>query len=171
MNSPFFDSNQLKLFMSSMNRHINTEESDLILAKICSFIAHGGQFDKEKESYYKHPLRVSEMVKTKNEKIVALLHDVIEDSKITVKNLRDMGFSAEIVEAVKTLTKGKLQSYEKYLIQVSMNQLAKSVKLADIQDNLDPKRLNKLSIPLQRRLRKKYERALVILNNKPDSDL
>lgn len=164
MISPFFDSQQLKVFMSAMELHVKIEDPQIVLALICAYIAHGKQVDKEGVPYFLHPLAVSKKMKTTDEKIVALLHDVLEDSSVTVGNLRSMGFSECVIEAVKTLTRHKTQSYKNYLIQVSQNPLSSKVKRADIQDNLDPLRLEKLSIRLQKRLRKKYEMALSMLS-------
>jgi (p)ppGpp synthase/HD superfamily hydrolase len=141
------------------------EEPQIILALICAYIAHCGKVDKAGTPYFEHVLSVYKKMETTDEKIVALLHDVLEDSSITEDNLRNMGFSERIVESVKTLTRCKTQTYKKYLIQVSQNPIATIVKRADVQNNIDPLRLEKLSSKLQKRLRKKYELALLILDN------
>ncbi len=170
MNSPFFDSKQLKLFVSSLKPYIESEDVQIVLATICAYIAHGGKKDKEGVPYFEHPNNVSKKMDNSEEKIVALLHDVLEDSNVTVDNLRSMGFSDRIIEAVVALTRHKTQTYEKYLIQVSKNPLATSVKRADIQDNLDPIRLKKLNVKLQKRLKKKYEKALFLLDKFSEFD-
>lgn len=96
--------------------------------------------------------------------MVALLHDVLEDSGITEENLQTMGFSEEIISAVKALTRGRFQSYSEYIIkQVRKNPLARKVKLADIQDNMNPNRLEKLNALTRRRLKNKHENAIRIL--------
>lgn len=165
MNSPFFNNEQLRLFEDSIQEYVKVNDQQMFNAIICAFLAHGNKKDKEGEPYYNHPINVARIVKEKNEKIVALLHDVLEDSSITEENLQSMGFSDEIIKAVKALTRGKLQSYYSYLEQVSKNPLAKIVKLADIQDNLNPARLDKLNIVTRTRLKNKYEKAIYILNN------
>ncbi len=164
MNSPFFNHEQLELFINSIQDSVKIDDSQMFYALICAFLAHGNRKDKEGESYYKHPLNVAKNVKRKNEKLVALLHDVLEDSSITEENLQAMGFSDEVITAVKVLTRGKLQRYHSYLKQVGKNSLAKTVKLADIQDNLDPVRLEKLNAATQVRLKRKYEKAIKILD-------
>lgn len=164
MNSPFFDHKQLEVLITGLTPYIDKDNQQIILAILCAFIAHGGQRDKEGAPYLEHPLRVFKMMDTVDEKIVALLHDVFEDSRITEDNLRNMGFSEEIICAVRALTRGKIQRYNNYLTQVSKNSLALSVKKADIQDNLDPERLKKLDYRVQQRLTRKYRAALDFLN-------
>jgi len=168
MNSPFFNQEQLELFMDAIHEYVTVNDHQIFYAMICAFLAHGNKKDKEGAPYYIHPLSVAKNVKEKNEKIIALLHDVLEDSSITEGNLQSMGFSDEIITAVKALTRGKLQSYRSYLDQVCKNPLAKIVKLADIQDNIDPERLEKLDVITRARLKNKYEKAINILNNYPD---
>lgn len=163
MNSPFFDSYQLNILKMAIDFYSDKNDPQIVKALICSFIAHGGKQDKEGAPYFTHPLNVSKKFKLSDEIIVALLHDVLEDSKITKKNLRDLGFSERIIEAVKTLTRKKFQSYKNYLLNVTKNPLSLRIKEADIQNNLDPIRLKKLSLPLQKRLKKKYSKALEIL--------
>lgn len=169
MNSPFFNPKQLKLFMDSLQGYVKVDDQQMFYAIICAFLAHGNKKDKEGAPYYRHILNVARNVKEKNEKIVAILHDVLEDSSITEENLRAMGFSDEIITAVKALTHCKFQSYRTYLTQVCKNPLAKVVKLADIQDNIDPDRLKKLDAVTRTRLKNKYEKAIFFLNNYPDS--
>lgn len=95
--------------------------------------AHKGQVDKERVDYIKHPLKVACMVTSEKAKIVALLHDVIEDSEYTLEDLRNSDFTEEIVDAVSVLTKPKNMSYNDYLNRVKGNRLARQVKLADLQ--------------------------------------
>lgn len=168
MNSPFFNQKQLELFMDSLQEYVKVNDQQMFYAMICAFLAHGNKKDKEGAPYYRHPLNVARYLKEKNEKIVAMLHDVLEDSSITEENLQAMGFSDEVITAVKALTRGKLQSYRSYLEQVCMNPLAKIVKLADIQDNINPDRLEKLDAVTRTRLKNKYEKAIDFLNSYPD---
>lgn len=164
MNSPFFEQKQLEALITALTPYIDKNKKQIILAMFCAFVAHGGQRDKEGAPYFEHPLRVSQMMDTEDEQIVALLHDVLEDSRVTEDNLREVGFSEEIIGAVKALTRGKIQRYNSYLTQVSQNPLALSVKKADIQDNMNPKRLKKLDPGVQQRLGKKYKGALDFLD-------
>ncbi len=164
MNSPFFNNTQISVFLESLQPLVEIHDSDMFLATICAFIAHGGKKDKEGEPYFLHPIRVAAMLESKEAKLVALLHDVIEDSSITSNNLIAMGFSKVIVDAILALTRKKLQSYSAYLKQVSSNSLARTVKIADITDNMNPDRLRKLDKATQKRLAQKYEEAIRYLS-------
>lgn len=75
--------------------------------------AHKGQLDKGGAPYILHPLAVLNRVESMDEKIVAVLHDVIEDTPVTLEQLQELGFSAEIVEAVRLLTKNESDDYER----------------------------------------------------------
>ena len=163
MKSPFFNPEELELFINSVQDYIEINDLQMLYAMLCAFLAHGNQRDKEGEPYFLHPIHVAKNVETRDEKMVALLHDVLEDSGITEENLQMMGFSEEIISAVKALTRGRFQSYSEYIKQVRKNPLARKVKLADIQDNMNPNRLKKLNALTQRRLKNKYENAIHIL--------
>ena len=95
--------------------------------------AHKNQIDKGGIDYINHPLKVASMVTSEKAKIVPLLHDVIEDSEYTLDDLKDNGFTEEIIEAVPAITKDKNMSYDDYLNRVKGNRLARKVKLADLQ--------------------------------------
>lgn len=165
MNSHCTNYDLLSVFLSSMERAVVVKDPELARAYLCAILAHGDKKDKEGEVYFLHPVRVSERFDSKDEVIVALLHDVLEDSFITAENLREFGFSNTVVDAVIALTRNKLQSYSKYLRQVASNKIAKVVKIADIEDNLNPLRLQELDTPTRYRLQKKYENALTILRH------
>ena len=125
--------------------------------------AHAGQVDKAGVDYIKHPLYVASQVKTEQEKAVALLHDVLEDSDITAADLLAYGLSNEVVTAVQTLTKKKGQSYQDYLEKVKSNNLARVVKLADLKHNSDLSRLKTVSNTDYERV-KKYKNAIRYLS-------
>ena len=125
--------------------------------------AHAGQVDKAGIDYIQHPLYVASQVKTEQEKAVALLHDVLEDSDITAADLLAYGLSNEVVTAVKTLTKKKGQSYQDYLEKVKSNDLARVVKLADLKHNSDLSRLKSVSETDRERV-KKYKNAIRYLS-------
>ena len=125
--------------------------------------AHAGQVDKAGIDYIQHPLYVASQVKTEQEKAVALLHDVLEDSDITVADLLAYGLSNEVVTAVQTLTKKKGQSYQDYLEKVKSNDLARVVKLADLKHNSDLSRLKSVSDTDRERV-KKYKNAIRYLS-------
>lgn len=125
--------------------------------------AHAGQVDKAGVDYIQHPLYVASQVKTEQEKAVALLHDVLEDSDITAADLLAYGLSNEVVTAVQTLTKKKGQSYQDYLEKVKSNNLARVVKLADLKHNSDLSRLKSVSDTDYERV-KKYKNAIRYLS-------
>lgn len=106
--------------------------------------AHTGQADKLGEPYILHPLRVMMKMKSPAERIVAVLHDVVEDSAITLADLRVAGFAADIIGAVDGLTRRENESYEDYIARASLDPIARKVKIADLEDNMDLRRLNNL---------------------------
>ncbi|MFQ6604018.1 MAG: GTP pyrophosphokinase [Fidelibacterota bacterium] len=101
---------------------------------------HAGQKDKGGNPYIFHPLRVMMKMETEDERIVAVLHDVIEDSDITTRDLRKKGYPKKIVEAVDALSKRKGERYKSYLKRVSKSKLAVRVKLEDLTDNMNYRR-------------------------------
>lgn len=103
--------------------------------------AHGGQVDKGGQPYILHPVRVAEQCKTAEEKTVALLHDVIEDTDWTVDALRAEGFPDTVLQAVACLTHREGESYMEYVERICQNPLAARVKLADLSDNMDLRRI------------------------------
>lgn len=125
--------------------------------------AHAGQVDKAGVDYIQHPLYVASQVNTEQEKAVALLHDVIEDSDITAADLFASGLSNEVVTAVQILTKKKGQSYQEYLRKVKSNNLARVVKLADLKHNSDLSRLKSVTNTDYERV-KKYKNAIYYLS-------
>ena len=123
--------------------------------------AHRFKFDLSGEEYIKHPLAVCDMVKGKKAKIVALLHDVIEDSDYTRADLEKY-FTKDICDAVEALTREKNENYFKYINALKNNKLAKTVKIADLKNNMDVSRLKEIHDYDIKRL-KKYLCAYHIL--------
>lgn len=104
--------------------------------------AHEGAFDKYGAPYINHVTRVMNMGTTENEKIVGILHDVIEDTHWTFEELEKEGFSKEVIDALKCVTKtSEDENYEEFINRVKINPLAVKVKLNDLRDNLDVKRM------------------------------
>ena len=103
--------------------------------------AHSGQKDKAGKPYIDHSLRVMNNLETTEEKIVAVLHDVVEDTDITLDNLIAMGFPQSIIKAIDAITKRPEENDESYFARVKSNHLALRVKIADMQDNMDIKRI------------------------------
>ena len=121
--------------------------------------AHKGQFDKSGKDYIGHPLRVMEMGRTEEEKIVGVLHDVVEDTDWTFEALEAEGFSQEIIAALKCVTKiSENENYDDFIERVKKNPLAIAVKINDLTDNMDIRRLPYLSDKDVKRL-KKYLKA------------
>ena len=129
--------------------------------------AHKGQFDKSGKDYIGHPLRVMEMGKTEEEKIVGVLHDVVEDTEWTFEALEAEGFSQEVIAALKCVTKlSENENYDDFIERVRRNPLAVAVKLNDLTDNMDIRRLPYLSDKDVKRL-KKYLKAYKKLTGEP----
>lgn len=126
--------------------------------------AHLGQVDKAGEDYIKHPEKVASFVKTDEEKAVAYLHDVIEDTELTLENLYEYDFSKEVIEAVDIITKKRWEDYQSYLNSVKKNKLARAVKLADLRHNSDLTRLTKVTEKDIER-KEKYQKAINFLNS------
>lgn len=128
--------------------------------------AHRGQKDKGGNSYIEHPLKVAEAMEEIELKIVAVLHDVLEDSTVTADNLRNLGFPEHLVEAISVLThkKGDADSYEEYICKVKANPIACRVKIEDIRHNLD---LSRIPSPEQSDFVRceKYKKALRYLED------
>lgn len=126
--------------------------------------AHLGQVDKAGEDYIKHPEKVASFVETDEEKAVAYLHDVIEDTELTLEDLHEYEFSKEVIEAVDIITKKKGEDYRSYLNSVKKNKLARAVKLADLRHNSDLTRLTKVTEKDIER-KEKYQKAIDFLNS------
>jgi len=109
--------------------------------------AHAGQFDRGGNPYILHPLKVMHYLKSDDEELqcIALLHDVIEDTKTTWQDLADIGCTVRVMEAVAALTKMPGQSYDQYKQNVFSNEDAMRVKLADLRHNTDIRRLKGVS--------------------------
>lgn len=129
--------------------------------------AHEGQFDKAGNDYIGHPLRVMEMGRTEAEKIVGVLHDVVEDTNWTFEMLEAEGFSKEVVDALRCVTKlSEKENYDDFIERVKKNPLAVAVKINDLSDNMDIRRLPYLSDKDVKRL-KKYLKAYKRLIGEP----
>ena len=120
--------------------------------------AHEGQKDKSGREYVMHPIRVAERCKDLRAKIVALLHDTIEDTDVTPAFLRSEGFTEEIINGVLSVTRQEGESYEDFVRRAADNAIGKEVKIADLEDNMDIRRLSKITDDDVVRLRK-YLRA------------
>ena len=129
--------------------------------------AHEGQVDKAGNAYIGHPLRVMEMGRTIEEKIAGVLHDIVEDTPWTFEMLEAEGFAPEIIAALKCVTKiSENEDYAYFIERVKKNPLAVAVKINDLTDNMDIRRLPYLSDKDVKRL-KKYLKAYKKLVGEP----
>ncbi|GAA0742164.1 GTP pyrophosphokinase [Clostridium oceanicum] len=120
--------------------------------------AHSGQIDKAGEAYILHPLRVMLSRKNETERICAVLHDVVEDTEITLDYLRNEGFSEKVICALDALTRRNNENYDEFIDRVISNKIASHVKLADLCDNMDLSRIKKPNKNDLERV-KKYSKA------------
>lgn len=148
----------------------NREKPELIRALEVATKAHKGQVDKAGRDYIEHPKYVASLLTTPVEQTTALLHDVVEDTSLTIDNLKKWGFSPEVVEAVSCLTKDKKESYETYIKGVANNALATRVKIADLTHNMDTSRLDHLTANDRKRIAK-YKWAKQVLEKKEKQEL
>lgn len=129
--------------------------------KVC-FEAHKDQVDKSGAPYVFHPFHLAEQMKDEKTTIVALLHDVIEDTEYTFEDLRNMGFDNEVIEALMLMTHNKDIPYMDYVAKIKHNPIAKAVKLADLQHNSDLSRLDVVDEKALKR-KEKYSEAISLL--------
>ena len=142
---------------------------DALLAKAITLAlkAHEGQVDKSGMPYAGHIMRVMAAGRTIDEKIVGVLHDVVEDTDWTFERLAAEGFSAEVIEALYCVTKlSESEPYDKFIARVKENPLAVAVKINDLTDNMDIRRLPYISDKDVKRL-KKYLKAYKQLTGTP----
>jgi (p)ppGpp synthase/HD superfamily hydrolase len=123
---------------------------------------HKGQLDKGGNPYIGHPLRVMEGVESIEEKVLAVLHDVLEDCDVSKDQLIKEGIPEYLVEKLEILCKGKNENYFDYIDRIKTDRLAINVKLSDLQDNMNLKRLNGVTEKDIKRL-DKYKKAKAIL--------
>lgn len=132
--------------------------------------AHAGQVDKAGEPYILHPLRVMLTRETELERICAVLHDVIEDTNITFDDLRNEGFSENVITILDCLTKRDGENYDAFINRVLKNETACRVKLADLCDNMDLTRIHNPTEKDKERVQKYNKASERILDALPVSD-
>lgn len=104
--------------------------------------AHKGQYDKSGKPYILHPLRVMLRMNTPEQMMAGVLHDVVEDTSWTLTQLREEGFPEEVVQAVDCLSRREDESYDQFVERLLPHPIARKVKLADLEDNMDIRRLS-----------------------------
>ena len=125
--------------------------------------AHAGAKDRGGKAYILHPIGVMMRCETDEEKIVAILHDVVEDTDWTFDALREEGVSETIIEALETVTKhSDDEDYDEFVQRSLKNEIGRKVKIADLRDNLDVTRVGELTDKDIERINK-YKRALKTL--------
>ena len=125
--------------------------------------AHAGVKDKGGKAYILHPISVMMRCETDEEKTVAILHDVVEDTDWTFEALQEEGFSEKIIEALKTVTKHtEDEDYDEFIQRSLKNNIGRKVKIADLRENLDVTRIGELTDRDIKRINK-YKRALSVL--------
>ena len=133
-----------------------------------AWAAHEGQKDKGGHPYIRHPLSVAGQLDTKEEVMTALLHDVAEDTDITIEEIEKEGFPPAVIEALKLLTHDPAVDYLDYVRQLGTNELAKRVKLADLWHNTRPERLGRELTEKDRQRLEKYRKARAILTGEEE---
>ncbi|MCH5324385.1 MAG: GTP pyrophosphokinase [Eubacterium sp.] len=132
-------------------------------AMLLAFEAHKEQKDKSGMPYIFHPFHLAEQMDSEETVITALLHDVAEDTDYTLDDLRDMGFSEEVIGALALLTHDPAVPYTEYIKRIKSNPIAKAVKLADLRHNSD---LTRLSVVDEKAIERseKYKAAIALLS-------
>lgn len=129
--------------------------------KLC-FEAHKEQVDKSGMPYVFHPFHLAEQMTDETTTVVALLHDVVEDTELTFDDLEKQGFGEEIISVLKLLTHNDDTPYMDYVAKIKNNKIATAVKLADLRHNSDLTRLDVVDEKALKR-KEKYEKAIKLL--------
>lgn len=124
---------------------------------------HEGQVDKGGRPYVEHPLRVMDRLSTDEEKLTAVMHDLLEDTPLSTIDLVAAGCPARVLEALDALTRRPGELYPDFVARAASNPIAHAVKLADIEDNLDPERIGRLDPEVAAGLQDKYSSARACL--------
>ena len=131
-------------------------------AIVLAFNAHINQKDKSGLPYIFHPWEVANQLNDEACVCVALLHDIIEDTNITYDDLRNEGFSEEIIEGIKGVTKKENEDYMDFVTRAKSNNISRLVKIADLRHNMDLTRMNEIT-EFDIKRYQKYEKALKFL--------
>lgn len=131
--------------------------------RVC-FQAHKEQVDKTGMPYVFHPFHLAEQMEDEISTACALLHDVVEDTDLTLQDLRSMGFPEEVLEVLALLTHGEGVPYMDYVKRISVHPVAKRVKIADLLHNSDTTRLDTVDEAARQR-GEKYKQALALLRS------
>lgn len=126
---------------------------------------HSGQVDKGNQLYVLHPLRVMLKLESESDKIIAVLHDVLEDTDATIDELKEIGINEVQIETLQLLTKLPKESYDSYIQRISTNKIAAKIKIADLKDNMDISRIpepTKIDYDRVKKYKKYYKQLIDI---------
>ncbi|MGF7535361.1 GTP pyrophosphokinase [Bacillus mexicanus] len=140
------------------------QDLNLLLEKSIelAFEFHKGQVDKGGNPYTDHLLRVMNGLTTVPEKIVGVLHDIVEDTEMTFAELKERGYPFLIIEAIDSITRREDETRDQFIFRVSQNPIGRKVKLEDLRDNMDLSRIKKITEKDVKRI-KMYQRDVLIL--------
>lgn len=147
-----------------MKAEIQIDEHLVAVADLVASLAHRGQVDRTGVPYIQHPRTVAGYVQTAEQKVIALLHDTLEDTCLTEGDLRPV-FGDEITDTVILLTHEESEEYGRYIQRVSQSRLASAVKLADLRHNMQLSRLPVVTEEDRKRI-EKYKKAYAVLTEK-----
>lgn len=131
--------------------------------------AHEGQVDKAGAPYVLHPLRLMLRLSNTDERITAVLHDVVEDCGVSLETLRVEGFSEQIIEAIDSVTKRPEEAYDIFVLRAASNPIGRRVKLVDLEDNSDLSRIASPTTHDYERV-EKYRRAIGVIRALEEGD-
>jgi (p)ppGpp synthase/HD superfamily hydrolase len=136
--------------------------STLERAVVIAAEAHAGQVDKAGAPYILHPLRLMLQMEKTDDRIVAVLHDVVEDTDWSLERLRAEGFSTVVIEAIDSVTRRQDEDYDEFILRTTKNSIGSRVKLADLRDNCDLSRIANPSETDYKRITK-YRQAIKLV--------
>lgn len=143
-----------------------TEREQFLLSITVATRAHAGQKRKDGTDYISHPMRVAARAMAAGESLLVLaicmLHDVVEDTSVTLEQLRELGFSSYVIDGVDSVTKRPGESYKDFILRAANNAFGRIVKVYDIQDNLEDQ--SALDADEAAFLKTRYESALEVLH-------
>ena len=129
------------------------------------FEKHKDQVDKSGMPYVFHPFHLAEQMDDEETTITALLHDIVEDTNTTFEDLRKLGFSDNVINALKLMTHDKNVDYFEYVKNISKNPIARKVKIKDLEHNMDTSRLDEVTDKDIERVKKYKKCHKYLLNN------
>lgn len=154
------------------DEYLKLKESNDLLYKTLELVVRvfDEKCDKGGLPYFNHLLKVYENVSSYDEKIIALLHDIVEDTDITIEDLKEFGYNNNIIEPITFLTKKKGEYYPDYIDRIinSKDVHTLNVKLADLKHNMDITRIKNPTVNDYERISKRYEPAYIKIKNKLD---